>query len=77
MITYKVWAQIEKCDSTIWDYTDTGEPEQLGEFDTLEEAQEFLAEIEWNPWELSSAHMKITRTEEKEAPTEADASQVP
>ena len=61
MITYKVWVQIEKCDSTIWDYTDTGEPEFLGEFDTLEEAQEFVAELD----------------QEKEAPTEADASQVP
>ena len=61
MITYKVWAQIEASDEKRLIHTNFDLPEMLGEFDTLEDAQDFMAEL----------------AEEKEAPTEADASQVP
>ena len=42
---YKVWAHIELTDEDNDIYEDVGEPESLGQFDTLEEAEEFVGNL--------------------------------
>ena len=42
MKKYKVWIAIEEINEEEDFYEDVGMPESLGEFDTLEEAKEFV-----------------------------------
>jgi len=45
MKKYKVWIVIEAIDEKEDFYEDVGMPESLGEFDTLREAEEFVATL--------------------------------
>ena len=45
MITYKVWIHIEEIDEEAGTYEDQGLPESCGEFKTLEEAEQHVAQI--------------------------------
>ena len=45
MKKYKCWVTIEEIDEEEGTYEDVGEPEAIGEFDTLEEAEEFVAAL--------------------------------
>ena len=44
-VKYKIWAQVERCDYEADEYTNIGEPEELGAYDTEEEAFAALTEI--------------------------------
>ena len=43
--TYKVWVYIEEHDEDEDEYQDIDLPEDLGEFETLEEATEFVSKL--------------------------------
>ena len=42
---FRVWAQIEQIDDEPEKFTNQGLPDPLGDFETLEEAQEFLRSL--------------------------------
>lgn len=43
--TYKVWVHIEEYDEDEGEYQDIDLPEDLGEFETLKEATEFVSKL--------------------------------
>jgi len=44
-VKYKIWVELERCDYENDEYENVVEPEELGAFDTQEEAQIELARI--------------------------------
>jgi len=42
---YKVWISIEEIDEENDSWENIGEPDSLGTFDTLEQAQEYLSDV--------------------------------